>query len=267
MNGCCDLRPGATYDDRFSRSRPPCLREAGTTRKGAGLGGESRGRRITLQEQGAKRPPRGGATRRDGPVGRLESRMATVAGMSVATSTHSATWSLAPDSANERMLNEPFRPGCVPAPKGKIRNETFGRPAAAEERHPRPAPGPPPARRLGSPRTRRRSHPVGLRTRRQRGTARMPAGQALPRRADPHRTGRTHLRLRSEGGVLPTPRDASPDDMFGRGLFTVREVADRRGVERLTVGKSVWCELDVVAVEGADARPTATSDVRLPRRP
>ncbi|WP_073946635.1 ATP-binding protein [Streptomyces kebangsaanensis] len=70
-----------------------------------------------------------------------------------------------------------------------------------------------------------------------------------------------------KGEVLPTPRNASPDDMFGRGLLIVREVADRWGVERLTVGKSVWCELDVAAVEEADVRPTATSDVRLPRRP
>ncbi len=70
-----------------------------------------------------------------------------------------------------------------------------------------------------------------------------------------------------KGEVLPTPRDATQDDMFGRGLLIVREVADRWGVERLTVGKSVWCELDVVAVEGAGARPADASDVRLPRRP
>jgi anti-sigma regulatory factor (Ser/Thr protein kinase) len=61
--------------------------------------------------------------------------------------------------------------------------------------------------------------------------------------------------------ALPAPRDASPDDMFGRGLLIVREVADRWGVERLTVGKSVWCELDVAAVEGTGARSTAASDV------
>ncbi|MFE9168045.1 ATP-binding protein [Streptomyces kebangsaanensis] len=64
-----------------------------------------------------------------------------------------------------------------------------------------------------------------------------------------------------KGEVLPTPRDASPDDMFGRGLLVVREVADRWGVERLTVGKSVWCELDVAAVEGTGARSAAASDV------
>lgn len=34
--------------------------------------------------------------------------------------------------------------------------------------------------------------------------------------------------------------------MFGRGLLIVGAVADRWGVRELTVGKSVWCELDVV---------------------
>ncbi|GAA0923386.1 hypothetical protein GCM10009549_43640 [Streptomyces thermoalcalitolerans] len=70
-----------------------------------------------------------------------------------------------------------------------------------------------------------------------------------------------------KGEVLPTPRDATRDDVFGRGLLIVREVADRWGVDRLTVGKSVWCELDVVAVEGTDVLPVAAPDVRLPRRP
>ncbi|WP_371659810.1 hypothetical protein [Streptomyces sp. NBC_00280] len=34
--------------------------------------------------------------------------------------------------------------------------------------------------------------------------------------------------------------------MFGRGLLIVGAVADRWGVTELTVGKLVWCELDVV---------------------
>lgn len=49
-----------------------------------------------------------------------------------------------------------------------------------------------------------------------------------------------------KGEVLPSPRVAAEDDMFGRGLLIVREIADRWGVKELTVGKSVWCELDVV---------------------
>ncbi|MFD7705793.1 ATP-binding protein [Streptomyces sp. NPDC059786] len=49
-----------------------------------------------------------------------------------------------------------------------------------------------------------------------------------------------------KGETLPCPRVAADDEMFGRGLLIVREVADRWGVCALTVGKSVWCELDVV---------------------
>ncbi|MFJ9585046.1 ATP-binding protein [Streptomyces acidicola] len=49
-----------------------------------------------------------------------------------------------------------------------------------------------------------------------------------------------------KGESLPSPRVAAEDDMFGRGLLIVREVADRWGVNELTVGKSVWCELNVV---------------------
>ncbi|MEU5592588.1 ATP-binding protein [Streptomyces sp. NPDC020298] len=53
-----------------------------------------------------------------------------------------------------------------------------------------------------------------------------------------------------KGESLPSPRVASQDEMFGRGLLIVREVADRWGVEQLIVGKSVWCELDVVPRSG-----------------
>ncbi|MQY32728.1 hypothetical protein SRB17_06820 [Streptomyces sp. RB17] len=49
------------------------------------------------------------------------------------------------------------------------------------------------------------------------------------------------------GELRPHLREAAADDMFGRGLLIVREVADRWGVDELTVGKSVWCELDVVS--------------------
>ncbi|MGY1501079.1 ATP-binding protein [Streptomyces sp. QTS52] len=48
------------------------------------------------------------------------------------------------------------------------------------------------------------------------------------------------------GELLPRAREAAPDEMFGRGLLIVDAVADRWGVTELTVGKLVWCELDVV---------------------
>ncbi|MFF7897419.1 ATP-binding protein [Streptomyces sp. NPDC088817] len=59
------------------------------------------------------------------------------------------------------------------------------------------------------------------------------------------------------GEVLPAPRAASPADMFGRGLLIVGQVADRWGVERLSVGKSVWCELDVTHRAARPDGPTA----------
>jgi anti-sigma regulatory factor (Ser/Thr protein kinase) len=52
-----------------------------------------------------------------------------------------------------------------------------------------------------------------------------------------------------KGELRPSLREASADDMFGRGLLIVGQVADRWGVCRLTGGKSVWCELDVVRQE------------------
>lgn len=56
-----------------------------------------------------------------------------------------------------------------------------------------------------------------------------------------------------KGELLPSPRDPSQDEMFGRGLLILCEIADRWGVEELTVGKSVWCELDL-------ARPAVLAD-------
>ena len=38
---------------------------------------------------------------------------------------------------------------------------------------------------------------------------------------------------------------ASPGDQFGRGLLIVRMLASRWSVEKLSVGKSVWAELDI----------------------
>lgn len=52
-----------------------------------------------------------------------------------------------------------------------------------------------------------------------------------------------------KGELLPSLRLAPEDDAFGRGLLIVREIADRWGVRRLSVGKAVWCELDVVRQE------------------
>lgn len=68
-----------------------------------------------------------------------------------------------------------------------------------------------------------------------------------------------------KGELLPTPRHASDDDMFGRGLLIVREVADRWGVCERAVGKSVWCELDVVR-EAASADDREPSELRSPRK-
>jgi anti-sigma regulatory factor (Ser/Thr protein kinase) len=53
-----------------------------------------------------------------------------------------------------------------------------------------------------------------------------------------------------KGESLPSPRVPGDGDMFGRGLVIVGEVADRWGVSPLTVGKAVWCELDVVSGAG-----------------
>ncbi|KUL41671.1 ATP-binding protein [Streptomyces regalis] len=47
------------------------------------------------------------------------------------------------------------------------------------------------------------------------------------------------------GERLPSTRTADPGDQFGRGLLLVRTYADRWAVEKLTVGKTVWVELDI----------------------
>lgn len=47
------------------------------------------------------------------------------------------------------------------------------------------------------------------------------------------------------GERLPAARTADPGDQFGRGLLLVRTVADRWAVQKLTVGKAVWAELDI----------------------
>ncbi|MFI1253684.1 ATP-binding protein [Streptomyces netropsis] len=49
----------------------------------------------------------------------------------------------------------------------------------------------------------------------------------------------------ARGEILPRPRHATPEDEFGRGLLIIRTLATRWGVARRTVGKTVWCELDL----------------------
>ncbi|KOG06975.1 ATP-binding protein [Streptomyces viridochromogenes] len=47
------------------------------------------------------------------------------------------------------------------------------------------------------------------------------------------------------GERLPYSRPFTTDDQFGRGLLIVRTLANRWSVEKLTVGKTVWAELDI----------------------
>ncbi|MFJ8539176.1 ATP-binding protein [Streptomyces sp. NPDC093591] len=48
-----------------------------------------------------------------------------------------------------------------------------------------------------------------------------------------------------KGERLPTTHNAGPADQFGRGLLLICTYADRWAVEQLTVGKTVWAELDI----------------------
>ncbi|MFJ8935942.1 ATP-binding protein [Streptomyces sp. NPDC102365] len=63
-----------------------------------------------------------------------------------------------------------------------------------------------------------------------------------------------------KGELRPNLREATADDMFGRGLLIVGQVADRWGVHTLTVGKAVWCELGIASrrVSPAAAAPGRT---------
>ncbi|MET9966599.1 ATP-binding protein [Streptomyces sp. NPDC006356] len=47
------------------------------------------------------------------------------------------------------------------------------------------------------------------------------------------------------GERLPYSHPSTTEDQFGRGLLIVRTLASRWSVERLTVGKTVWAELDI----------------------
>ncbi|MFE4590223.1 ATP-binding protein [Streptomyces laurentii] len=50
---------------------------------------------------------------------------------------------------------------------------------------------------------------------------------------------------------VPVTRPSGDDEESGRGLFLVAALVDRWGIEYVTTGKRVWCELDA----GAVARP------------
>ncbi|MDH6625200.1 anti-sigma regulatory factor (Ser/Thr protein kinase) [Streptomyces sp. LBL] len=52
------------------------------------------------------------------------------------------------------------------------------------------------------------------------------------------------------GERLPIPYTAASDDQFGRGLLIVRALACRWAVEKLTVGKTIWAELDIPGSPG-----------------
>jgi anti-sigma regulatory factor (Ser/Thr protein kinase) len=72
------------------------------------------------------------------------------------------------------------------------------------------------------------------------------------------------------GELLPRAREATPDEMFGRGLLIVGALSDRWGVTELTVGKLVWCELDVVRGAGQatnQAMSQATSQAANQQEP
>ncbi len=53
------------------------------------------------------------------------------------------------------------------------------------------------------------------------------------------------------GERLPYYRPATTEDQFGRGLLIVGALADRWSVEELTVGKTVWAELNLEGVADA----------------
>ncbi|NGO42263.1 ATP-binding protein [Streptomyces ureilyticus] len=54
-----------------------------------------------------------------------------------------------------------------------------------------------------------------------------------------------------KGERLPEPRTADDGDQFGRGLLIVRTLSSRWAVEKLTVGKTVWAELDIPGAPNA----------------
>ena len=49
---------------------------------------------------------------------------------------------------------------------------------------------------------------------------------------------------------LPRLRNATAEDISGRGIAIVEELSDRWGVEELGAGKITWAELDATAADG-----------------
>ncbi|MFJ9375005.1 ATP-binding protein [Streptomyces sp. NPDC101455] len=68
------------------------------------------------------------------------------------------------------------------------------------------------------------------------------------------------------GERLPYPQTSTPEDQFGRGLLIVRTLAARWAVERLTVGKTVWAELDIPK-NPTEPAPGRVEGFRNPCRP
>jgi len=55
---------------------------------------------------------------------------------------------------------------------------------------------------------------------------------------------RLRVEVRDSAGGHPERRDPAYDELSGRGLLIVDELADRWGVDEEPPGKSVWFELD-----------------------
>ncbi|MGW8376270.1 ATP-binding protein [Streptomyces sp. ODS28] len=49
----------------------------------------------------------------------------------------------------------------------------------------------------------------------------------------------------AKGEATPRPRHPGPEEPHGRGLHLVRALASRWGTDHRSVGKTVWCELDL----------------------
>lgn len=70
--------------------------------------------------------------------------------------------------------------------------------------------------------------------------------------------GLLRIEVSDSASELPCPRDASADDVSGRGLALVTALADRCGAYPEPPGKTVWCELAVAL--------HVTCDSAAPRR-
>src|SRR5256885_2322567 len=68
---------------------------------------------------------------------------------------------------------------------------------------------------------------------------------------------RLRVEVRDAAAGRPERRDPSFDDLSGRGLLIVDELADRWGVDEAPPGKSVWFELDAGGSSGSLATPNS----------